>query len=91
MINEEKIREALKQVNDPEIGISVQDLNMIKTVQINEKEILIEMVLTVPHCPMAAYMMEQVKAAIDPIAEGRQVLVRKLDEKWIPPWEATKG
>lgn len=90
MINEEKIRETLKQVYDPEIGISVQDLNMIKTVQITDKEILIEMVLTVPHCPMAAYMMEQVKTAIDSIAEGRQVLVRKLDEKWIPPWETTK-
>ncbi len=91
MITEEQIRETLQQVFDPEIGISVVDLNMIKTVQIADNEILVEMVLTVPHCPMAAYMMEQVKAAIEPIAEGRQVLVRKLDEKWIPPWETTKG
>lgn len=90
MITEEQIRETLQKVYDPEIGISVVDLNMIKTVQITDKEINIEMVLTVPHCPMAAYMMEEVKTAIEPIAEGRQILVRKLDEKWIPPWEATK-
>jgi len=87
MITEENVRTALKNVLDPEIGISVIDLNMIKTVKITEKEINIEMVLTVPSCPMAAYMMEGVKAEIDLIAEGRSVHVKKLDEKWIPPWE----
>jgi len=87
MVTEAMVREALKSVLDPEIGISVIDLNMIKTVQIKETEIYIEMVLTMPGCPMAAYMMENVKEAVEAIAEGRQVLVRKLDEKWTPPWE----
>ena len=87
MITEENIRETLKKVLDPEIGISVIDLNMIKTVQINNTDINIEMVLTMPGCPMAVYMMENVKNAVDEIAEGRKVNVRKLDEKWIPPWE----
>lgn len=87
MITEENIRETLKKVLDPEIGISVIDLNMIKTVQISDTDINIEMVLTMPGCPMAVYMMENVKNAVDEIAEGRKVNVRKLDEKWIPPWE----
>lgn len=90
MITEQQVREALKLVLDPEIGISLIDLNMIKTVQITDKEILIEMVFTMPGCPMYVYMMEEVKKTIEPIAEGRQVIVRKLDEKWIPPWEMVK-
>lgn len=90
MVTEEQVREALKQVFDPEIGLSLIDLNMIKTVQINDTEIMIEMVLTMPGCPMAVYMMEDVKKTIEPISEGRQVIVRKLDEKWIPPWEHAK-
>lgn len=87
MVTEGNVREALKNVLDPEIGISVIDLNMIKTVQISDNEITIEMVLTMPGCPMAVYMMENVKNAVDEIAEGRNVNVRKLDEKWTPPWE----
>jgi metal-sulfur cluster biosynthetic enzyme len=91
MITEEQVREVLKNVLDPEIGISVIDLNMIKTVAITDKEIQIEMVLTMPGCPMAAYMMENVKAEVETIAEGRSVNVRKLDEKWIPPWESEQA
>ena len=87
MITEENVREVLKNVLDPEIGISVIDLNMIKTVDITDNEINIEMVLTIPGCPMAAYMMENVKAEVETIAEGKTVNVKKLDEKWIPPWE----
>jgi len=87
MVTEERVREVLKNVLDPEIGISVIDLNMIKTVAITDKEINIEMVLTIPGCPMAAYMMESVKTEAEKVAEGRSVNVRKLDEKWIPPWE----
>jgi|ADurb_H2B_02_Slu_FD_contig_31_2961869_length_2006_multi_3_in_0_out_0_2 ATP-binding protein involved in chromosome partitioning len=90
MITEEQIKEALKQVHDPEIGISLVDLNMIKTIRITEDEILIEMVFTMPGCPMYVYMMEEVKKTIEPLAEGRKVSVRKLDEKWIPPWETAK-
>ena len=87
MVTEENVREVLKNVLDPEIGISVIDLNMIKTVIITDKDINIEMVLTIPGCPMAAYMMENVKTEVEIIAEGRSVNVRKLDEKWVPPWE----
>lgn len=91
MVTEENVREVLKNVLDPEIGISVVDLNMIKTVAINDREINIEMVLTIPGCPMAAYMMESVKTEVESIAEGRVVNVRKLDEKWVPPWEAEQS
>jgi metal-sulfur cluster biosynthetic enzyme len=64
---------------------------MIKTVSITDHEVNIEMVLTIPGCPMAAYMMESVKTEVETIAEGRNVNVRKLDEKWVPPWEAEQN
>ena len=91
MITEEKVREILKNVLDPEIGISVIDLNMIKKIEITDKEINIDLVLTIPGCPMAVYMMESVKAEVETIAEGRAVNVKKIDEKWIPPWELEKN
>lgn len=86
MIDEEKIREVLKDVMDPEIGMSVVDLNMIKTVNITDDLINIDMVLTIPGCPLASYMINEVKSKVEQISEGRKVAVNCLDEQWIPPW-----
>ena len=86
MINEEKIREALKEVLDPEIGISVVDLYMIKKIEITDDAVNIDMVLTIPGCPLASYMVNEVKKIIEEISEGRKVNLNCLNEPWIPPW-----
>ncbi len=86
MISEEKIREALKEVLDPEIGMSVVDLNMIKNIEISDDTINIDMVLTIPGCPLASYMINNVKKKTEEISEGRKVNVKCLDEQWVPPW-----
>jgi len=86
MISEEKIREALKEVMDPEIGMSVVDLNMIKKVDITDDSVNIDMVLTIPGCPLASYMVNEVKKKTEEISEGRKVTVNCLDEQWVPPW-----
>jgi metal-sulfur cluster biosynthetic enzyme len=86
MIDEATIREALKLVMDPEIGMSVVDLNMIKSVTIDENEIDIKMVLTTPGCPLMSYMLNEVKEKVESISEGKKVNVSCLNEKWTPPW-----
>jgi len=86
MIDEVKIREALKEVMDPEIGMSVIDLNMIKSVTINENEIDVKMVLTTPGCPLMGYLTNEVKEKVESISEGKKVSVSCLNEKWTPPW-----
>lgn len=86
MVSEEKIREALKGVLDPEIGLSVVDLNMIKNIEITDDSINIDMVLTVPTCPLASYMINDVKKKTEEISEGKKVNVKCLNEPWVPPW-----
>ena len=82
----EQILESLREVTDPEIGISIVDLGFIKDVLILEDEIRIKMVLTVPGCPLANYMLFTVREKAEAMAEGKKVTVELLNEPWTPPW-----
>lgn len=57
----EKIRQALRSVKDPEIGMDVIQLGLIRNVIIDEEKIKIEMILTTPYCPYAPMIMESAR------------------------------
>ena len=57
------IRSALETVMDPEIGLSVVDLGLIREVQLFADRIVIRMMLTTPFCPYAPQIMAEVKEA----------------------------
>lgn len=57
------IRSALETVMDPEIGLSVIDLGLIREVHVLEGRTHVKMMLTTPFCPYAPQLMEDVKAA----------------------------
>ena len=63
---EKKIREALKEVNDPETKISVIDLGLIYDVKYDPdtKKAYIKMTLTSPFCPLAFYLVGNVRATV---------------------------
>ncbi|OQX54655.1 MAG: hypothetical protein B5M53_05635 [Candidatus Cloacimonas sp. 4484_209] len=85
MADIEKIKQSLKEVIDPEIGMNVVDLNMIKDIEITNDVVKVKMVLTVPGCPLAAFLKEEVKRKTEEVSEGKKVTVEMLDEKWVPP------
>ncbi len=79
----EKIIEVLKQVVDPEIGINVWDLGLIYGVEVDEGDrVNIKMTLTVPGCPLAAYLVQAVKLKLQE-AGFRDVNVELV---WEPRW-----
>jgi metal-sulfur cluster biosynthetic enzyme len=57
------VRSALETVMDPEIGLSVIDLGLIREVHILPDRTFVRMMLTTPFCPYAPQMMEDVKQA----------------------------
>lgn len=85
MITKEEVTAALKEVIDPEIGINLVDLGMIKDIEIKEDEIKVKMVLTSPFCPLVNSLTEQVKKKAEGIAPGTRVTISILDEPWLPP------
>lgn len=85
MITNDKVMQALKAVIDPEIGFNVVDLNMSKKVNIDDRRIEVRMVLTIPFCPLAVFLVDEVKKKVMAVAEGKEVEVVVLDEPWAPP------
>lgn len=64
MITEEQVLDALKGVEDPEIHRSVVELEMVRNIVIDGDRISLEIVLTIPGCPLKATIEKDVENAI---------------------------
>jgi serine O-acetyltransferase len=76
------VRDALKKVIDPEVGISIVELGLVKEIGIENGDVEIRMVLTTPTCPLAGYLVEQIRRRLRSIAGVKRVEVTLLDEPW---------
>ena len=79
---EETIREALRDVIDPEVGIDIVDLGLIKEIIVEGDRVEVDMVLTSKACPLVDHLTEQVKRRVEEMPEVLQVDVNVLDEPW---------
>jgi metal-sulfur cluster biosynthetic enzyme len=77
------ILDALRGVVDPEIGMNVVELALIKQILVGENESEIKMILTTPFCPYAGSMIQQVKEQAESVVE-HDVKVTLLAERWDP-------
>lgn len=68
---EEEIMEALRSVVDPEIGLNVVELGLIRNLQIApDGKARITMILTTPFCPYGPQLLEQVRYAANSVTGG---------------------
>jgi metal-sulfur cluster biosynthetic enzyme len=85
MATESDIREALRQVLDPEIGVNVVDLALVYRIEIDGARVRMAMTMTSPACPLADYLMDLVTSAIrDRVPDVADVDVVIA---WEPPWD----
>ena len=79
---------ALRQVYDPEIPLNVYDLGLIYEVKVDDDHnVSIQMTLTAPNCPMADYVVEQVRAAV---ADVPGVMSVNVELVWEPVWDKSR-
>ena len=83
LINNEQIIECIKTVMDPEIPVNLYDLGLIYSIKNNNNNVLIEMTLTNPNCPVAGQMPESVAKSIEQIYGLRSIEVKLV---WKPTW-----
>ncbi|HEV2036978.1 MAG TPA: metal-sulfur cluster assembly factor [Candidatus Eremiobacteraceae bacterium] len=81
---EERVREELKTVVDPEIGIDMVSLGLIYGVRIEGTTVYVTMTLTSPGCPVAGMFLNAVHAALMSIPG---VTEAKVDLTFAPPWD----
>jgi metal-sulfur cluster biosynthetic enzyme len=77
------ILDALRTVVDPELGMDVVELALIKQIIVGPESSEIKMVLTTPFCPYAGSMVQQMKDAAESVLE-HPVKVTVLAERWDP-------
>ena len=83
-VTEERVREALRDVYDPEIPINIVDLGLIYDLQVNESsEVMIRMTLTAAGCGMGPYIAQQAEWAV---AELEGVKDVQVELTFDPPW-----
>jgi ATP-binding protein involved in chromosome partitioning len=74
-LTEDQVLEALRPVMDPELHMSIVDLDMVKHVSVRGSQVTITVALTVAGCPMQTEIRERVAAALAPLPEVEDVTV----------------
>jgi FeS assembly SUF system protein len=83
-IYEDQIIERIKTVMDPEIPVNLYDLGLIYNINVEYKNnIVVEMTLTNPNCPVAGSMPENVGRAISSLLDISSI---KVSLVWYPKW-----
>jgi metal-sulfur cluster biosynthetic enzyme len=86
-ISEDGVREALKQVVDPELFVNVVDLGLIYLVSLQEADdktnVTIEMTMTSPACPAGPQLISQAQKVVGDLEGVGTVEVKMV---MVPPW-----
>ena len=87
-IAEDTVREALKQVIDPELFVNIVDLGLIYEVDVQtlddgKDRVSVDMTMTSPACPAGPQLLSQSKEAVGRLEGVSDVEVKLVME---PPW-----
>ena len=82
-LTSEAVIESLKTVYDPEIPVNIVDLGLVYDVQVNEKEVYVQMTLTFPGCGMGPFIAQQAEWAIQDLEGVEEVEIELVFD---PPW-----
>jgi metal-sulfur cluster biosynthetic enzyme len=92
VISEDRVREELKQVVDPELFINIVDLGLVYVVDLKDRDdkktdVNIEMTLTSPACPAGPQLIQQTHQAVGRLEGVGEVNVKLVMD---PPWTPDK-
>ena len=84
------VKEALRTVKDPEIGLDVIQLGLIREIDLSLEEPEIKMMLTTPFCPYGGWLIQSVRDAAEHVA-GKKMKVTVLPDLWDPNFMEDPG
>jgi metal-sulfur cluster biosynthetic enzyme len=86
-VSEDSVREALKQVVDPELFVNIIDLGLVYSVVVepsgDKENVKIEMTMTSPACPAGPQLIGQSKHVVGALEGVGDVEVKLV---MTPPW-----
>jgi metal-sulfur cluster biosynthetic enzyme len=82
-VTPEQVAQALREVVDPELGMSIVELGLVYGVDVRDGAVTVTMTLTAPGCPIHDVMPQWVKEAVATVPGVERVDVTITFE---PPW-----
>jgi len=70
-----ELKEALRNVKDPEIGSDIIQLGLVRDVEISDEQIVITMILTTPYCPYGPAMLESARRIAKDTSEKKATVI----------------
>lgn len=83
VLNSESIRQALRQVKDPELDMNIVDLGLVYDIEVDEGLVRINMTLTSPGCPAGPMITNDIYKVVRAMAGVKDV---DIDIVWEPYW-----
>ena len=81
---EERVREALCAVDDPEVGMNIVDLGLVYRIDIAPESVRVELTMTTPACPMGELITDNARRAVAAVLP--QDVAVDVVLVWEPPW-----
>lgn len=87
-LTESSVRQVLSQIIDPEVGASIVDMGLIYGIRLSSDEVIIDMTMTSPTCPMGEMILEDIDQTLDHyLPKG---MLHTVNVVWDPPWDPSK-
>jgi metal-sulfur cluster biosynthetic enzyme len=81
---DDAVWDALRTVNDPEVGLNVVDLGLVYQVEVEGADVRVELTMTSPACPLADVIVDNAVTAIRAVAPEAGKI--DIEVVWDPPW-----
>jgi metal-sulfur cluster biosynthetic enzyme len=83
-VNDADVMQALKAVDDPEIGINIVDLGLVYRAERKPEGIEVALTVTTPSCPLGDMLVEEAREVLHSrFPDAPSVHVELV---WSPPW-----
>lgn len=80
----DQLREALRSVIDPELGMDVVALGLIYRIEVTPERARVDLTMTSPACPMGDMILDDVEATLARLLPAELPFEARL--VWEPPW-----
>jgi len=87
VLNSDVVRQALRQVKDPELDLNIIDLGLVYDVEVDDGDVRIQMTLTSPGCPAGPMITNDAHKAVRALEGVKDV---NIDIVWEPYWTPEK-
>jgi metal-sulfur cluster biosynthetic enzyme len=83
-VTPELVRELLHEVIDPELGVDIVELGLLRAVEVEDARAHVRFTVTTPACPLSSYIEDEIRACLWQLPGLDDV---EITVEMEPPWD----